>query len=130
MTKSVPREAKKAALSPGVTRIPQPDRAASPAEDLDGTEAEEPDATEEPEAPEADRLTVPDKTEAELRAEVSDAQVKRYWKAVEAQRKAPRVHQEDLDVSDKVLRYFDVSSQYGVSRRPRAPSLVSCPTLD
>lgn len=56
----------------------------------------------------------PEKGESELRAEkVSEAQVKRYWQGVEAARISKRVHQEDLSQSEKVLRYFDVSSQYG-----------------
>ncbi|KAI3397045.1 hypothetical protein diail_11281 [Diaporthe ilicicola] len=56
----------------------------------------------------------PEKSEAELSAEkVTDAQIKRYWKSVEAARIAKRVHQDDLSQSEKVLRYFDVSSQYG-----------------
>ncbi|KAL8365298.1 hypothetical protein RB595_004214 [Gaeumannomyces hyphopodioides] len=54
------------------------------------------------------------KSAAELEAEqVSDAQVGRYWRSLESQRLAPRVHQGDLGVDEKVLRYFDVSSQYG-----------------
>ncbi|KAL8335371.1 hypothetical protein RB598_009527 [Gaeumannomyces tritici] len=54
------------------------------------------------------------KSAAELEAEqVSDAQVRRYWRSLESRRLAPRVHQGDLDVDEKVLRYFDVSSQYG-----------------
>lgn len=54
--------------------------------------------------------------EAEIRAgKTTDAQIKKYWKEVEAARIAKRVHQEDLSVGEKVLRYFDISSQYGVS---------------
>jgi DNA polymerase delta subunit 4 len=85
-------------------------------------EEEEPQSTIAPPAPV--------KTDAELEAEkISDVQVGRYWRAVEAQRLAPRVHQEDLDVSEKVLRYFDVSSQYGVSVISMAliPSLFDRP---
>lgn len=60
------------------------------------------------------------KPEAEIRAEkVTDAQIKRYWRGVEAARIAKRVHQEGLSVGEKVLRYFDISSQYGVSLVPR-----------
>lgn len=56
------------------------------------------------------------KTPAEVRAErISDAQIRRYWKGVEEARIAKRVHQEDLGLGEKVLRYFDISSQYGVS---------------
>ncbi|KAL8397120.1 hypothetical protein RB594_004001 [Gaeumannomyces avenae] len=54
------------------------------------------------------------KSAAELEAEqVSDSQVGRYWRSLESRRLAPRVHQGDLGVDEKVLRYFDVSSQYG-----------------
>lgn len=56
-----------------------------------------------------------DKTEEEVRAEkVTDAQIRKYWRGREAERKAPRVHQEGLSVEEKVLRLFDMSSQYGV----------------
>ncbi|ROW08593.1 hypothetical protein VPNG_06184 [Cytospora leucostoma] len=56
----------------------------------------------------------PQKTATEARAEnISDAQVKRYWKGVEDARLAKRVHQDELSLPEKVLRYFDVSSQYG-----------------
>lgn len=56
------------------------------------------------------------KTPAEVRAErITDAQIRKYWKGVEEARIAKRVHQEDLGMAEKVLRYFDISSQYGVS---------------
>ncbi|KAF1919712.1 DNA polymerase delta, subunit 4-domain-containing protein [Ampelomyces quisqualis] len=44
---------------------------------------------------------------------ISDAAIKKYWAAKEKQRMAPRVHQEDLSVHEKVLREFDMSSHYG-----------------
>lgn len=54
--------------------------------------------------------------QAEIDADaVSDAQVKRYWRAIEAEGIAKRVHQEGLDLGEKILRHFDVSSQFGVS---------------
>lgn len=53
---------------------------------------------------------------AKVRAEkVTDAQIRKYWKGVEDARIARRVHQEELSTGEKVLRYFDISSQYGVS---------------
>lgn len=59
-----------------------------------------------------------EKTEAELKAEkISDAAIERYWAGIEAGRMAKAVHKkhtEDLTTGEKVLRYFDVSSQYGV----------------
>ncbi|KAI0017740.1 hypothetical protein F4780DRAFT_754218 [Xylariomycetidae sp. FL0641] len=55
-----------------------------------------------------------EKTEAEQRAaQLTDRQVDAYWRRLERERKAKRVHQEDLSVAEKVLRYWDVSSQYG-----------------
>lgn len=65
---------------------------------------------------EADEDTVSAKSGPELQAEtITDSQIKKYWREVEAARIAQRVHQEDLTLSEKVLRYFDISSQYGVS---------------
>lgn len=65
------------------------------------------------------------KVEADVKSEieekgsrVSDAQVKRYWKSKEDERIAPRVHQRGLSVNEKILRHFDLSSQYGVSQTP------------
>ncbi|KAL8891895.1 MAG: hypothetical protein Q9215_001107 [Flavoplaca cf. flavocitrina] len=44
---------------------------------------------------------------------ISEAAVKRYWRQREGERKAPRVHQKDLSLHEKILRHFDLSSQYG-----------------
>ncbi|KXX77082.1 DNA polymerase delta subunit 4 [Madurella mycetomatis] len=60
---------------------------------------------------------VDNKSEAELRAEkISDAAIERYWAGIESSRMAKAVHKkhtEGLSTGEKVLRYFDVSSQYG-----------------
>jgi DNA polymerase delta subunit 4 len=53
--------------------------------------------------------------EEEKASKVTDAQVKKYWREREAERRSPRVHQGELSVEEKVLRYWDMSSQYGVS---------------
>ncbi|KAI5201667.1 hypothetical protein E4T39_05124 [Aureobasidium subglaciale] len=53
-----------------------------------------------------------DDDEARAR-KITDAQIKKYWRAKEAERQAPRVHQQGLDVSEKILREFDMSGQYG-----------------
>ena len=45
---------------------------------------------------------------------VSEAQIKKYWKGKEDDRIASRVHQRGLSVHEKVLREFDLSSQFGV----------------
>lgn len=52
--------------------------------------------------------------EAQAR-KVTDTQIKRYWRQKESERLAPRVHQEELGVYEKVLREWDMSGQYGVS---------------
>ncbi|GAB7361649.1 hypothetical protein MBLNU230_g1700t1 [Neophaeotheca triangularis] len=44
---------------------------------------------------------------------VKDAQIKKYWRVKEEARLAPRVHQEDLTVGEKILREWDMSGQYG-----------------
>jgi DNA polymerase delta subunit 4 len=46
---------------------------------------------------------------------ISDAAIKKYWAAKEKERSTPRVHQQSLDLHEKVLREFDMSSHYGVS---------------
>ena len=113
VTKPVTRDAKKAALSDAPRKATV--EATPPSKD----EAEEtPVEDVSPEEVEPVEETTPDeeKTEAELRAEqVSDREIAGYWAKLESERIAPRVHQEGVPLSEKVLRYFDVSSQYGVS---------------
>lgn len=123
VTKAVPKDLKKAASDSAIARTTIPERPASK-DDVNKREqereavetvAEETDVIEEPEE-EVEPVVeqVSEKSEAELKAEkITDAQIKSYWRAIEKQRKAPRVHQEGLDLAEKVLRYFDVSSQYG-----------------
>jgi DNA polymerase delta subunit 4 len=56
-----------------------------------------------------------EKTEDEKKAEkVTNAQIRKYWRERENERTAARVHQEELSVEEKVLRLFDMSSQFGV----------------
>jgi len=55
-----------------------------------------------------------DQSPEELKAEkVTDLQIKKYWREREKERRTPRVHQEGLSVEEKILRLFDMSSQYG-----------------
>jgi DNA polymerase delta subunit 4 len=55
-------------------------------------------------------------TPAEAKARrISDAAIKKYWAAKERQRIAPRAHQGELTLHDKILREFDMSGHYGVS---------------
>lgn len=64
------------------------------------------------------QTVVVEKPEMERRAErVSKAAVEKYWGGIEKSRLARAVHAkhaEGLSTGEKVLRYFDVSSQYGV----------------
>lgn len=53
--------------------------------------------------------------EEEVAKRITDVAIKEYWASKERQRLAPRAHQQDLSVYEKVLREFDVSGQYGVS---------------
>lgn len=46
---------------------------------------------------------------------LADSKLKAYWAAKEGERKAPRVHQKDLTMREKMLREWDMSSRYGVS---------------
>lgn len=54
---------------------------------------------------------------------VTDTQIKQYWRKKEQERLAPRVHQDDLTVYEKVLREWDMSGQYGVSNHPCGTSI-------
>jgi len=51
--------------------------------------------------------------EEEVAKRITDVAIKEYWASKERQRLAPRAHQQDLSVYEKVLREFDVSGQYG-----------------
>jgi DNA polymerase delta subunit 4 len=114
VTKSVPKSAKEAALdkpSPLAKEIvPEPE-----AKDVEAVE-EIPVAQVEETKPE-----VTEKTELELKAEkVSAKEIERYWSKIDSARRAKATHKkhtEGLTTGEKVLRYFDVSSQYGVSFR-------------
>lgn len=44
---------------------------------------------------------------------ISANQIHQYWRNKEAERLAPRVHQQDLSTHEKILREWDMSGQYG-----------------
>ncbi|GAM90173.1 hypothetical protein ANO11243_082130 [Dothideomycetidae sp. 11243] len=44
---------------------------------------------------------------------VSAAKIKAYWREKERLRLAPRVHQQDLSLGEKILREWDMSGQFG-----------------
>ncbi|KAF7950215.1 hypothetical protein EAE96_007506 [Botrytis aclada] len=48
-----------------------------------------------------------------LASQISDVKIRKYWKAREDLRLAPRVHQKDLEISEKILREWDCMSQFG-----------------
>ncbi|KOS22632.1 hypothetical protein ESCO_002216 [Escovopsis weberi] len=67
--------------------------------------------------------------DTELKAEnIPDAQIKDYWSAIEKQRKAPMVHLEGVDMWEKALRHFDVSSQYGTAQMDRIMNATALAT--
>lgn len=109
VTKAVPKDTKSLVTPSNTTKIEVPEK-----EKPANVHEEEPpvDNKDEEEQPE----TVVPISEAEIKArKLTDSHINTYWKGIERERKAPRVHQGGLSVSDRVLRYFDVSSQYGVS---------------
>ena len=121
----MPKSAKKGTISASVGKAKLPEETQEPkVEEVEEIVVDEPKVEEPVEVPaeeesEPEVEAVPERPEAEVRAEkIPDAQISKYWREVEAQRKAPRVHQQELTLSEKVLRYFDVSSQYGVSVPP------------
>ncbi|KAF3400798.1 DNA polymerase delta subunit 4 [Talaromyces pinophilus] len=60
-----------------------------------------------------EELSQPQTDEDRRALKISEAQIKKYWSEEERSRKAPRVHQNGLDIDEKILRHFDLSSQYG-----------------
>jgi len=84
---------------------------------------DEPAAASTPEEDAARRLT--------------ESSLHKYWAVKEARRKAPRVHQADLGVHEKMLREFDMSAHYGpctgiarLTRWNRAQRLALDPPLE
>ncbi|GKT99430.1 dna polymerase delta subunit 4 [Fusarium langsethiae] len=119
VTKPVPKNAKKSIISPSVTKI-DPSQLAKKQETEDVVDDEpavaelEPVKADEEETNTAEVAPEPVKTEPELQAEkVTDAQIKKYWKSIENQWSTPRLHQQGISQNERILRYFDVSSQYG-----------------
>ncbi|KAL4773117.1 DNA polymerase delta, subunit 4-domain-containing protein [Aspergillus nidulans var. acristatus] len=106
-----------------------------------------PESKVEPEQPHVAELAVRSQAKAEIQqplseedkkaAKVTRKQLQDYWKAEEAKSRGPRVHQEDLSLDEKILRHFDLSSQYGpcigiarLKRWRRANSLNLNPPIE
>lgn len=77
------------------------------------TEESTPSSAPRPSQTRAKPLTAEQAQQNELASQISDAKIRKYWKGREELRLAPRVHQKDLDISEKILREWDVMSQYG-----------------
>ncbi|KAH6966284.1 DNA polymerase delta, subunit 4-domain-containing protein [Fusarium venenatum] len=116
VTKPVPKNAKKSIISSSVTKI-DPSQLAKKQEAGDVVNDEPAVVEIEPIKADEEKTEVapgPVKTESELQAEkVTDAQIKKYWKSIETQWSTPRLHQQGVSQNERILRYFDVSSQYG-----------------
>ncbi|KAG6075990.1 hypothetical protein E4U33_001959 [Claviceps sp. LM78 group G4] len=121
VTKPVAKNVKSVVATPKTTTVDIPERTKPIEEktkedvnkkDEDGAEHEHEEESQQ-QAPQLE--TAPPKiSETETRAgELTDAHINKYWKSIERQRKASRVHQQGISVNEKVLRYFDVSSEYG-----------------
>lgn len=121
VTKTVPKPVKDSVISSNLTKPVQPEEAkptksedeveAAPVEAAPVVATPEPEPELEPEEAEP----IPAKSEAEVKAEkIGNAAIERYWRNVQSQRMAKQVHQEGLTTGERLLRYFDVSSQYGV----------------
>ncbi|EPS32951.1 hypothetical protein PDE_07912 [Penicillium oxalicum 114-2] len=121
--------------------------AATSASPLSTPEPQEVLAEAHPSQPHVAELAVRQQAVAELQEPLSAEDEKAlqlskhdliaYWRKEEHKRKAPRVHQGDLDVEEKILRHFDLSSQYGpcigiarVKRWRRANMLNLNPPLE
>jgi DNA polymerase delta subunit 4 len=122
VTKPVPKNAKKSIISPSVVKI-DPSQLTKEREAEDIVDDEPAVAELEPIEVDEEETNKPDvapelvKSELELQAEkVTDAQIKKYWKSIENQWSTPRLHQQGVSQNERILRYFDVSSQYGVSQ--------------
>jgi DNA polymerase delta subunit 4 len=92
----------------------------TPTKDIDVGHTSSEAAVAEQAKAEIERVKVKEeRSPEEVKAsKVTDAQIRRYWRDRENERRTPRVHQEELSVEEKVLRFWDMSSQYGVCVPP------------
>ncbi|KAF9762151.1 hypothetical protein IL306_003528 [Fusarium sp. DS 682] len=112
VTKPVPKNAKKSAISASVAKV-DPSQLVKQRE-VEDIVVNDPEPIEVEVETQLEAVPEPEKSESELRAEkITDAQIKKYWKSIEDQWTTPRLHQQGVSLSEKILRYFDVSSQYG-----------------
>ncbi|KAF2020070.1 hypothetical protein BU24DRAFT_419659 [Aaosphaeria arxii CBS 175.79] len=81
--------------------------------EVEPTTVEEPTTADAAIIDEAEKAIAPSSPEDDEARRITKAKIEKYWKAKEAERKAPRVHQGTLSTHEKILREFDMSSQYG-----------------
>ncbi|KAL4921433.1 DNA polymerase delta, subunit 4-domain-containing protein [Aspergillus aurantiobrunneus] len=101
----------------------------------------------EPVQPHVAELAVRSQAKAEIQqplseedkkaAKVTQKQLQEYWNNEDSKSRGPRVHHEDLTLDEKILRHFDLSSQYGpcigiarLKRWRRAKSLNLHPPVE
>ncbi|KAB8079332.1 DNA polymerase delta, subunit 4-domain-containing protein [Aspergillus leporis] len=101
----------------------------------------------EPSQPHVAELAVRQQAQAEIQQplseederaiKITERDLQQYWRKEEGKRRGPRVHQEDLTMHEKILRHFDLSSQFGpcigiarLKRWRRANSLGLNPPLE
>jgi DNA polymerase delta subunit 4 len=115
VTKSGARNqnAKKGLTDKVTTKDVQPDVATVNITDAEPTTAEAAiiEQTEQ-EVAAQQKVSTPEEDEARR---ITEQRINDYWNKKEKERKAVRVHQQDLTVHEKILREFDISGQYGVS---------------
>lgn len=113
VTKAIPKDIKNNVISAPIrTKVEVTEPVVKDVVEVEEQDDDE-EEDEEPEKPTV-QPTEEKSKEEQLAEDMTDAQVNKYWKSIESERKAPRVHQEGLSTNEKLLRYFDVSSQYGV----------------
>ncbi|PYH42322.1 putative DNA polymerase delta subunit 4 [Aspergillus saccharolyticus JOP 1030-1] len=105
-------------LEPVVTSLPEKQSIHSASEPEESRES-----STQPEQPHVAELAVRQQAQAEIEQPVSEEdkraskiterELTNYWKQEEAKMRGPRVHQDDLTTHEKILRHFDLSSQYG-----------------
>lgn len=113
------QDAKKNVLSKSVNKAVKPEVI-----ELEAVEETKPTTVEADIIDQVEKEVAAQKAESnpedEVARRVTDAAVKQYWASKEKQRLAPRVHQSDLSLHEKVLREFDMSAQYGVRQAVRS----------
>lgn len=104
--------AKKSLLTESAKKDAKPDFAVVDTREEDEPTTAEAAIIEQTEQVQLQTQSTPEEDEARR---ITDARIKKYWAAKERERLAPRVHQNDLSLHEKILREFDMSGHYGVS---------------